>query len=106
AGRVQDPGSGEVLMSGRLADRAALVIGAARGIGRAIVERFLEEGAKVMIADVEAEAGRRTADELGCQFVQTDISKPDQATRAVEETVARLGSVDIVVQNAGIYPWT
>jgi 3-oxoacyl-[acyl-carrier protein] reductase len=60
----------------------------------------------VMIADVEAEAGRRTAEELGCHFVATDISRPDEATRAVEETVTRCGSVDIVVQNAGIYPWT
>jgi 3-oxoacyl-[acyl-carrier protein] reductase len=93
-------------MTGRLADRTALVIGAARGIGRAVVERFLEEGARVVIADVEAEAGRRTADELGTHFLETDISRAEQATRAVEETITRCGSVDIVVQNAGIYPWT
>lgn len=93
-------------MSSRLADRAALVVGAARGIGRAIAERFLEEGARVMIADVETDAGRTTASELGCHYVDADISKPEDAARAVEETVKSLGSIDIVVQNAGIYPWT
>ncbi len=93
-------------MTGRLENRAALVIGAARGIGRAIAQRFAEEGARVVIADVEVEAGKQTAEELGAHFIETDISKLDQAVRAVEEVVNRFGYIDIVVQNAGIYPWT
>ena len=93
-------------MTGRLENRAALIIGAARGIGRGVAERFAEEGARVMIADVEAGPAQEAAAALGGQFVATDISDPEQVTRAVDETVHHFGSIDIVVQNAGIYPWT
>jgi 3-oxoacyl-[acyl-carrier protein] reductase len=93
-------------MNGRLQDRVALIIGAARGIGRAIADRFVEEGAKVAIADTEVEAGHASAAALGGIFIETDISRFDHAERAVAETVARYGRIDIVVQNAGIYPWT
>jgi 3-oxoacyl-[acyl-carrier protein] reductase len=93
-------------MNGRLQDRVALVIGAARGIGRAIADRFVEEGAKVAIADTEIEAGRAGAAALGGIFIETDISRFDHAERAVAETVSHYGHIDILVQNAGIYPWT
>ena len=69
-------------MTGRLANRVALIIGAARGIGEGIAERFAEEGAQVMIADREADAGAATAERLGGRFVETDISRPDHAARA------------------------
>jgi len=90
----------------RLAGKAALVIGAARGIGEGIAERFTEEGARVVIADTEVEAGRDTAKRLGGLFVETDISRPDHAARAVATAVEGFGGLDILVQNAGIYPWT
>ena len=93
-------------MSGRLQNRVALIIGSARGIGRAIAERFVEEGAKVTIADTEVEAGIATAADLNGHFVETDISTFEHAQRAVAETVEKFGRIDIVVQNAGIYPWT
>jgi 3-oxoacyl-[acyl-carrier protein] reductase len=93
-------------MSGRLEGRTALVVGAARGIGAGIAERFVEEGAKVMIADTEGEAGNATAQRLGGRFVAIDISKKSEAERAVGETIAAFGGLDIVVQNAGIYPWS
>ena len=93
-------------MNGRLANRVALVIGAARGIGEGIAQRFVEEGARVMIADTEVVAGRETARRLGGAFVETDISRKDHADRAVAETIAAFGGLDILVQNAGIYPWT
>jgi 3-oxoacyl-[acyl-carrier protein] reductase len=93
-------------MSGRLQDRVALVIGAARGIGRAIAERFVEEGARIVIADSETEAGRASAAALGGHFVKSNIALAADAERAVAETVERHGRIDIVVQNAGIYPWT
>lgn len=93
-------------MNRRLEGRVALVIGAARGIGRAIAERFTEEGARVVIGDVEVEAGEAAADALGCRFVGADVSRPADAERAVAETVERFGAIDILVQNAGIYPWT
>ena len=93
-------------MSGRLHNRVALVIGAARGIGEGIAQRFVEEGARVVIADTELAAGLAAAKRLGGHFVATDISRKDHAERAVSETIAKFGGLDILVQNAGIYPWT
>ncbi len=94
----------------RLAGRTALVVGAARGIGAAIAARFVREGARVVIADTETEAGEATAAALGgpeqTRFVQTDISRKDGAEHAVATAVDAFGGLDILVQNAGIYPWT
>jgi 3-oxoacyl-[acyl-carrier protein] reductase len=93
-------------MTGRLEGRIALVIGAARGIGEGIAERLHEEGARVAIADTEVERGEATASRLKGTFVETDISRPDHAERAVRRTLDAFGGLDILVQNAGIYPWT
>ncbi|WP_421758992.1 SDR family oxidoreductase [Devosia sp.] len=90
---------------GRLENQVALIIGAARGIGRGIAERFLEEGCKVVIADTEIEAGEATARELGIPFIATDISKMADAEAAVALALKHYGRLDIMVQNAGIYPW-
>jgi 3-oxoacyl-[acyl-carrier protein] reductase len=92
-------------MTDRLKDKVALVIGASRGIGKAVALRFLEEGAKVVIADFETEEGQAAADDIGAAFVKTDISKMDDAVAAVAFTVEQYGRIDIIVQNAGIYPW-
>jgi len=92
-------------MTGRLQDKVALIIGAARGIGRGIAERFAEEGARLVIADMEAEAGRSTAEALGGVFIATDISRFEDAKAAVSLALERYGRLDILVQNAGIYPW-
>jgi len=93
-------------MSGRLHGRSALVIGGARGIGEAIAQRFHEEGASIVIADTEVEAGEATAKRLSGRFITTDISREADAARAVVATLEAYGSLDILVQNAGIYPWT
>jgi len=94
----------------RLAGKVALVIGAAQGIGLGIAERFLEEGARVMIADRDRAGGTATVDRLGgapqTYFVETDIGAPNGSEIAVAETVRQFGTLDILVQNAGIYPWT
>ncbi len=92
-------------MTGRLAGKVALVIGAARGIGRGVAERFAEEGARVVIADADAEVGRAAADALQALFVPCDISRMEDAERAVEVATRSFGGLDILVQNAGIYPW-
>lgn len=92
-------------MTGRLEGKVALVIGAARGIGKGTALRFAEEGARLMLADWEAEAGQRTADELGAPFIRTDISRFAHAEAAVALALERFGRLDIIVQNAGIYPW-
>lgn len=93
-------------MTGRLQNRVALVIGAARGIGEGIATRFVEEGAKIVIADTEEVAGQVTAKRLGGRFILTDISRKDHAEAAVQEAIKYLGGLDVLVQNAGIYPWT
>ena len=96
-------------MPGRLDGRVALLIGAARGIGAGIADRFVEEGARVLIGDTEVEAGRATAARLGAaaaRFIAVDISQPEQARAAVAAASTEFGGLDILVQNAGIYPWT
>ena len=93
-------------MTLRLQGKIALVIGAARGIGEGIAQRFVEEGARVVIADTEIDAGKDTAKRLGGLFIATDISQFDQARRAVQTALDGYGALDILVQNAGIYPWT
>ena len=83
-----------------------MVVGAAQGIGEAIAKRFMEEGAKVVIADVLDEIGQATAERLGGTYVHTDISDFEAAKEAVAVAVQNYGTLDIIVQNAGIYPWT
>jgi 3-oxoacyl-[acyl-carrier protein] reductase len=89
----------------RLENRIALIIGAARGIGAGIAERFTEEGARIVIADRDA-AGEATASRLRGHFVRIDIADKSDAERAVAAAVDQYGRLDILVQNAGIYPWT
>src|SRR5215470_13114995 len=90
----------------RLADRIAVVTGGARGIGRACAERFLLEGAKVVIADVDAARLDETAAAIGTPdkvlAVVTDVSKKDQVEALVEAAVKKFGRIDIMVNNAGI----
>jgi 3-oxoacyl-[acyl-carrier protein] reductase len=92
-------------MSGRLDGKVALVIGAARGIGRGVAERFAQEGARIVIADLEEAAGQAAADALEGLFVRCDVSRMADAEHAVAVATHSYGQLDILVQNAGIYPW-
>lgn len=92
-----------------LQGKAALVTGAAMGIGQAIAERLAEAGAQVMIADLNAEAAERTAAEIRAsgfqaQAMRADMSQVAEAATAVEATVQTFGRLDILVNNAGIFP--
>jgi len=91
----------------RLQDKVAIVTGGGSGIGTAYTRRFLAEGAKVMIADIGEEQGRRAAADLAgdgdVEFVRTDIADPASAQAAVDATVERFGRVDSLVNNAAIY---
>jgi 3-oxoacyl-[acyl-carrier protein] reductase len=91
-------------MTGRLTDRVALVLGAARGIGKGIARRFAEEGARLVLGDTDPECAV-TAGEIGAAFVPTDVSRLADVEAAVARTVERHGRIDIIAQNAGIYPW-
>lgn len=93
-------------MTKRLAGKVALVIGAARGIGAGIAERFADEGAKIVIADNLKAEGQETALRLNGKFVEIDVAKLEENEAAVALAVSSFGGLDILVQNAGIYPWT
>jgi NAD(P)-dependent dehydrogenase (short-subunit alcohol dehydrogenase family) len=88
----------------RLAGRTALVTGAGAGIGRAIAARFRDEGARVVIVDVDTAAAADAADELGdhVQAVAGSVAHEADVARAVDAAIAWTGALDIVVNNAGI----
>ncbi len=91
----------------RLHDKVALVTGAGSGIGQACAELFAEEGARVVVEDINGDAAERvagavTARGLTATAVQGDVSVAADAQRMVDETVRRFGRIDILVSNAGI----
>ena len=92
---------------GRLQDRVAIITGAGQGIGKAYAERFLAEGAKVVIAEINAERGESALKDLSDQgdviFVTTDISDEQSAIACAAETVEQFGKVDILLNNAALY---
>ncbi|MFW5911399.1 MAG: SDR family NAD(P)-dependent oxidoreductase [Halolamina sp.] len=85
-----------------LDEKVAIVTGGSTGIGRATVEKYLEYGAEVVIANRSAESGRTAAAELDCEFVQCDVSAYEQVEALVEATVEEYGRLDVMVNNAGI----
>lgn len=89
----------------RLVNRRILVTGAARGLGLAIAQRCVAEGAHVMLADVLPEGEARAA-ELGdaAAFIDCDVTSRDAIAAAIAATVARFGGLDGLVNNAGIAP--
>jgi 3alpha(or 20beta)-hydroxysteroid dehydrogenase len=84
--------------------KVAIVTGGARGQGEAEVRLFAAEGAKVVVGDVLADAGRALADELGDSvvFTRLDVSSEEEWAAAVALTTERFGSLDVLVNNAGI----
>lgn len=90
----------------KLAGKGALVTGGAMGIGKAVVARFLQEGAQVAFSDVDAQAGQRCAEALRAwghvQFIPGDVSIEADARRMVDTAVTEFGHLDILVNNAGV----
>jgi D-sorbitol dehydrogenase (acceptor) len=89
----------------KLKDKVAIVTGGARGIGEAIVRAYVEEGAKVVIADVETAKAEELARELGpaALAVRLDVRSAQEIAAAVARTVEAFGGVDILVNNAGVF---
>jgi NAD(P)-dependent dehydrogenase (short-subunit alcohol dehydrogenase family) len=88
--------------SPRFEGKGVLVTGGAQGMGRAIAERFLEEGASVVVLDLDTELVERTAGELSAVAVAGDVSRREDVRRAVETCVERFGRLDVLVAQAGI----
>ncbi|MFI6896413.1 SDR family NAD(P)-dependent oxidoreductase [Streptomyces sp. NPDC050256] len=83
-----------------LEGRVAIVTGAGDGIGAAVARRFAAEGARVVVAELNEETGRATAEEIGGRFVRTDVSDKAQVLAMVDTAVREWGAVDILVNNA------
>ena len=86
----------------RLQGKTALITGAARGLGARIAERFVEEGARVIINDLSIEAARSTANRLGGDAVAANVSDPEAVQQLFEEVGNLTERLDILVNNAGI----
>jgi NAD(P)-dependent dehydrogenase (short-subunit alcohol dehydrogenase family) len=86
-----------------LAGKVAIVTGGASGVGRGTVEKFVAEGARVVIADVETDKGEALAAALGTDafFRCTDVSDPEQVAALVAAAVERFGGLHVMVNNAG-----
>ena len=83
--------------------RVALVTGGASGIGRAIAERYVAEGAQVAIADIDIEAAQQTAKEIGVLAVQADVTDKTSIDAMLAEIEESLGPVSILVNNAAVF---
>lgn len=91
----------------RLQNKVAIITGGAKGIGEAAVKRFTEEGAKVVIADMDEAAGNAlvetlTADGKDVLFIKTNVVDRENVAQLVSETIAKFGTIDILINNAGI----
>lgn len=88
----------------RMKGKVAIVTGGASGIGRAITERLNEEGALVVITDMNDVAGEKTASEIGgiAHYIHHDVAKEEDWQHVVDWTVKKFSKIDILVNNAGI----
>jgi NAD(P)-dependent dehydrogenase (short-subunit alcohol dehydrogenase family) len=90
-------------MTGRLQGKVAIVTGGSGGFGLGIVQKFVKEGAKVVILDINAEGGKKAESENpGTKFVQGDVSARKDWETALDTALKEFGKLDIVVNNAGI----
>ncbi len=96
----------------RLDGRAAVVTGAAHGIGAQIVARLAESGADVLAADIDADGAAAAAAQIGAvtgrrtESIELDVGRPDQIVATADAAIAAFGRLDIWVNNAGIFPAT
>ena len=87
----------------RFQDKVVIVTGAAQGIGEAYARALAAEGARVVVADLNEEAGEKVAADVGGRFVHTDVSSHESAASLVAATVETYGGIDLLVNNAAIY---
>jgi len=87
---------------GRVDGKVAIVTGAASGLGAADARLLAAEGAQVVLTDVNVDAGKAIAGEIGAEFFEQDVSDEDTWKQLVEDVVDRFGRLDVLVNNAGI----
>jgi NAD(P)-dependent dehydrogenase (short-subunit alcohol dehydrogenase family) len=90
--------------------KVVVITGAGNGIGQAVAIGYAQKGAKVVVAEVDAEAGARTAEQITqaggeAIFVKTDVREPNDIVDLFAATVKKYGNVDIVINNAGVSRW-
>ncbi len=91
-------------MGNRVKEKVTLITGGADGIGAGTAKLFVEEGALVVIADIQEEPGQALVKELGdnSRFIKTDVTKEDNVSAAVDFAVSEFGRLDCIINNAGI----
>src|SRR5215468_9581647 len=87
----------------RLTGRVAIVTGGAQGLGRVYARRLTAEGARVVIADINASVAESTGAELGCLAIATDVADASSVQAMVEQTLAEHGRIDVLVNNAALF---
>jgi NAD(P)-dependent dehydrogenase (short-subunit alcohol dehydrogenase family) len=92
----------------RLKDKVAIITGAGQGIGRAYANRFAREGAKIVVAEINEEIGRRTEQEVQAAgsealYVKTDVSSEESCKAMAAQAAQRFGRIDILMNNAAIF---
>ncbi|WP_146550791.1 glucose 1-dehydrogenase [Rummeliibacillus suwonensis] len=88
-----------------LKDKVVVITGAASGIGLAAAEAFLNEGSKVVIADIDEENGYKAVKDLNQEnvyFIRTDVTKETDCSNLIQETIEKYGQIDVFLNNAGI----
>jgi len=86
----------------RVQNKVAIVTGGAAGLGEAIVRCLVSEGARVIITDIQANAGQQLVAELGCDFLQQDVTDEQQWEQTIKQVEEKHGALHILVNNAGI----
>jgi len=86
----------------RLKNKVCLITGGAAGIGKATAKRFADEGAKVVICDLEDEAGKQTAEEIGGEYYNVNVADRQAVQRWVDDAVEKYSRVDVLINNAGV----
>ena len=88
----------------KLKDKNAIVTGGASGFGAGIVRKFITEGARVMVADINGDAAEKFADELGPAAIaqQVDVGEAQSVKAMADEAIANFGAVDVLINNAGV----
>ena len=87
---------------GKLQEKITIITGAASGIGKGCAELFAQEGATVVVTDIQDEAGQELADAIGGAYLHVDVTDPASVEAMIKNTVERYGRIDILMNNAGI----